>query len=715
MKIFVRKKQVKLKSSSVLEIKNKPDNNKNSRQSMKKRHVPIKVKLIMYFMIFAILPVSIVSLVSTNISTQIMKKTSGRLASEMVKQTAVNADYFITQVETSINNLGTNLSMTSGLINNFYSEDELISYEAERSINQQLVTVPTTDKNIKKVTLILSSEETFGSELSVDVEWVLSNKTIQDSNAFVWSKKSPENKDSMIVMKKIPYIFSNKELQDKVVVMVAEVSIHSIFNNMGSIQLLDKACLSLVSEERSVLFSTDEKLNELDKNVIKILNQKTKVGTKTDTKSSAVINDKQSTDGTGITDDKEIVNYSVLSNGWSIVMNLPESILTKELTDFNINVLALIGLFGLVAFVSGSIVAKNYTNPIIKLKKLMKLAEEGDLSVECEVKGNDETTEVCISFNQMLLNMRKLLGETKKVIVYTLDNSQLLKNSTQQSVQTIEQLTYTMNEIAQGNMHQAEDTQNSIVTMASLADSIQTVLEKIQNILKSNQLVGEQINIAKVDMELLNKSMITSTQIAKTISTSINELSNLSKNIEAIMNLVESISEESNLLALNASIEAARAGDAGKGFAVVANEVKKLADQSKASVVNVKEALNSIDTKTRETVELVDKSNEIFENQNQVLTKASNAFLHVFETLKLVDNELDVMNKQTVGMKVLKDNMVEKVDNIASVIEESAASTQEVCALSEGQKIATESLYELSNNLATTMVSLKDAIEKFTL
>lgn len=715
MKIFVRKKQVKLKSSNVLETRNKSDNNKNSRQSMKKHHVPIKVKLIMYFMIFAILPVSIVSLISTNISTQIMKKTSGRLASEMVKQTAVNADYFITQVETSINNLGTNLSMTSGLINSFYSEDELISYEAERSINQQLVTVPTTDKNIKKVTLILSSEETFGSELSVDVDGVLNNKTIQESNAFVWSKKSPENKDSMIVMKKIPYIFSNKELQDKVVVMVAEVSIHSIFKNMGSIQLLDKACLSLVSEEHSVLFSTDEKLNELDKNVIKILNQKTKVGTKTDTKSSAVINDKQITDDTGITDDKEIVNYSVLSNGWSIVMNLPESTLTKELTNFNLNVLALIGLFGLVAFVSGSIVAKNYTNPIIKLKKLMKLAEEGDLSVECEVMGNDETTEVCISFNQMLLNMRKLLGETKKVIVYTLDNSQLLKNSTQQSVQTIEQLTYTMNEIAQGNMHQAEDAQNSIVAMTSLADSIQTVLEKIQNILKSNQLVGEQINIAKVDMELLNKSMITSTQIAKTISTSINELSNLSKNIEVIMNLVESISEESNLLALNASIEAARAGDAGKGFAVVANEVKKLADQSKASVANVKEALNSIDTKTRETVELVDKSNEIFENQNQVLTKASNAFHHVFETLKLVDNELDDMNKQTVGMKVLKDNMVEKVDNIASVIEESAASTQEVCALSEGQKIATESLNELSNNLAATMVSLKDAIEKFTL
>lgn len=129
----------------------------NTKKRKKKgtRLFPIKRKLIIFFMLFAIVPVSIVSLISIRKSADIMKQTSQRLASEMVKQTAVNADYFIAQVETSINNLGTNLTMTSGLINKFYSKEDLTRYEAERSISQQLEAVPTTDKNIKKITLIL--------------------------------------------------------------------------------------------------------------------------------------------------------------------------------------------------------------------------------------------------------------------------------------------------------------------------------------------------------------------------------------------------------------------------------------------------------------------------------------------------------------------------------------------------------------------------------
>lgn len=89
--------------------------------------------------------------------------------------------------------------------------------------------------------------------------------------------------------------------------------------------------------------------------------------------------------------------------------------------------------------------------------------------------------------------------------------------------------------------------------------------------------------------------------------------------------------------------------------------------------------------------------------------------MRVFDTLKLIDSGLLGINEQANGMNVLKDNMVMKVDSIAASIEESAASTQEVCALSEGQKITTESLNRLSGELAATMESLKQGIDRFKL
>lgn len=722
MKIFHSDKSSKDFNFHIFDKKNHRNKSRKpipKKKELKKEKIlfPIKVKLIIFFMVFAILPVSIVSYISTAISTRIMKETSGQLTTEMVKQTAVNADYFISSVETAIDNLGTNLTMTSGLVNSIYAEDELTGYNAERSINQQLEAVPTTDKNIKSVTLILSGEETFGSALSISIEEIFNQDKILNTNDFTWQVKSGDKKDTMIVMKKFPYIFSNKELKEKVVIIVAEVSVKSIYKNISNIQLLEDACLNLIGKDNMILYSTNENITELSEDMLEIVSPRTEDIPQENSNSNSLVSkiEDNNADGIGITNENEIVNYSVLSNEWKIVMYMPERTLTKDLDNVITAVLILISIFAVIAFVSGNIVAGNYTKPIIKLKKLMKQAEEGDLTVQSEIKGNDETTRLCISFNQMLSNINRLLSDAHKAINYTLDSSQVLKNSTKQSVETIEQLTLTMNEIARGNMYQAEDTQNSIAAMSSLSNSIQQVLANVEAISDRNQMAQEQINITKGDMELLNNTMQSSIQVTKTMSVSIKELSDLSRNIEEIMDLVETISEESNLLALNASIEAARAGEAGRGFAVVAKEVKKLADQSKSSANNVKGTLNFIYKKIQETVDLVEESNEIFDKHNQVLSQAVNTFLRVFDTLKLIDSGLLGINEQANGMNVLKDNMVMKVDSIAASIEESAASTQEVCALSEGQKITTESLNRLSGELAATMESLKQGIDRFKL
>lgn len=357
--------------------------------------------------------------------------------------------------------------------------------------------------------------------------------------------------------------------------------------------------------------------------------------------------------------------------------------------------------------------AKSFSNPITRLMKLMKLAEEGDLTVTSPVKGNDETTQLCLSFNHMLLNINRQFKETKNAVRDTMEDSLVLRSSLRASLDAMQQLNLSICNISDGNLQQAEDNQDSIKAMTLLSDSIKEVTKNVASITGNNHIVQEKMEKANNDISLLLKGMQSSMEISDTVKQSIEQLRELTKSIHNIINYVDNISEETNLLALNATIEAARAGAAGKGFAVVAQEIHKLAEQSKKSTVSIKQVLTEIDKKTGNTVELVYRSNSIYESQNSSLKKTIDAFVLAFEALKMVDADLQKISGQTISMDELKKDMELKVESIAAITEETAASTQEVNALSTDQRDTSEKLFLLSDKLSSTMDSLKNSIERF--
>jgi methyl-accepting chemotaxis protein len=212
-----------------------------------------------------------------------------------------------------------------------------------------------------------------------------------------------------------------------------------------------------------------------------------------------------------------------------------------------------------------------------------------------------------------------------------------IKKYVEQSVETFEQLSRSINGIAEGTNHQAEDARESSVVMTNLSDSMQDVMHKTNTIFE---------NI---------------------------ELSGLTKSIEDIMKLVDGISGQTNLLALNASIEA----------------------------------------KTKDTVNLVEKSSEAFASQEEAVKQVYEIFYSLIDILKYMDLDLEQVNDKVKSMRTLKEEMVNKIDNIAIVTQESAASTQEVSALSEEQKTVIGNLYDLSNRLTFAMENLNATIQTF--
>jgi methyl-accepting chemotaxis protein len=239
------------------------------------------------------------------------------------------------------------------------------------------------------------------------------------------------------------------------------------------------------------------------------------------------------------------------------------------------------------------------------------------------------------------------------------------------------------------------------------------VLERTQLIFNKNKGAEEIIENATESMDLLNSSVSSSINFSHVINDRILELSALNNTIEDIIMLVDSISEQTDLLALNAAIEAARAGEVGKGFAVVAQEVRRLAEQSKASTANVRRTLEIIKDKTSDVVRLVEESDDIFNKQELCVKKAQEAFAYVINNLKNMSVDIEEINLKMRQMEGLREETTNKIGNIATVSEEFAACTQEANMISEEQKTVVENLYDLSDKLARSVEMLNHTIQEF--
>lgn len=152
--------------------------------------------------------------------------------------------------------------------------------------------------------------------------------------------------------------------------------------------------------------------------------------------------------------------------------------------------------------------------------------------------------------------------------------------------------------------------------------------------------------------------------------------------IRTITDLISSISEQTNLLSLNAAIESARAGEAGKGFAVVADEIRKLAVRSKESTDGIIRIINDLYERTDKTVEAMLKLREVNEEQNALVSRTMEIFTGINQKMNEVRESVDRVNDKVGKILEANNRMVESINEISAVSEQVTASAEEACALS---------------------------------
>ena len=408
-----------------------------------------------------------------------------------------------------------------------------------------------------------------------------------------------------------------------------------------------------------------------------------------------------------------LVSVKETENEWTVAVSTSKSYLMKEIQNVIYLVYFIILGFMLLSVLVSMFLARSMTKPINKIVAIMKEAEKGDLTYRADYLYKNEVGQLGHSFNHMIDNMTLMIRENKKASTYAVNSANDLKRISAESASATDQIASAIDEVAKGAVSQVDYSERTNREMKELSSEINEVagnMVKVSAITETTKKLSSQ-SIETIK-ELTEKNKEMGTNIGEVDST-MDQLNVEIAQIKDIVKMIKSVSEETNLLSLNASIEAARAGAAGRGFSVVAKEIRKLADQTKSSSMRIETVIASILTQTKKSVELVKTTIALFNDQSTSIHDTQQAFENILDGTNSIIHEIDYIEASIGKINLNKEKVEHAINEMVDVAEVSSATTQEVTATTEEQAAAAEELGDLASSLSQTIVELENTINKF--
>lgn len=405
--------------------------------------------------------------------------------------------------------------------------------------------------------------------------------------------------------------------------------------------------------------------------------------------------------------------HKIGNTGLTICGLVPKASFMQQANVIRFTTIIMVVLASLVAVTIGFIISNGIRVTLQRINHRLQKISQGDLTVDISVKRSDELAVLAGNIAETLTNMRALILKVSDVSNLVSDSAANVMNMTDTLSASSNNITQAVDEIGNGIEGQAQDAQNCLTRMDELSAKITAVYENLGEIEKLMDGMKELVGNGITTMEKLTKQSEATNNITRNVVLNIGALETKTQAISEIIQVINDISDQTNLLSLNASIEAARAGDAGRGFAIVASEIRNLANRSVNAANEIKDVIDEITKQTAETVGTAKEAESVVSQQNVAVAMTISAFRNMNNGIESLITNLAVIDTNMKNMEEAREGTLSAVENISAISEETLATSTSIENTVYEQSKSVATLEAAAGEMSDNAKELKEAINIF--
>lgn len=480
-------------------------------------------------------------------------------------------------------------------------------------------------------------------------------------------------------------------------------------NNLSGVKLegMDSAYMYVVQNDGTMLYHpTKEKVGQPVENaVIKGVVQQLQDGKKPGT---AVVE----YDFNGTT---KYSAYTILNNENILVLTADESEALAGITTVTGVAVGISAIVVLLAIIICFILGRRLMSPLVKVSTIIEEIANGDINADFGMvkESNDEIGLIIEKMKELTQSLGNIVGKIRNSSDTMSANSYELNDTSSQTLAANNEISKAVEDVAEGSTGMAASISKineNLLEMSNETKDINESVNEIRNqtvaVQDSSKIMNDKIKSMQNSSQKMDEGISAISKRIETVNTTVDKVSN-------IVSVIEEISSETNLLSLNASIEAARAGDAGKGFAVVAQEIRVLSDNTNTELENIKQIISSLVEECRYCVQASGTIVEDNAKQKEEIKAVLDEFGSLDEQIQKTAEKADEIEELVTAMIELNDDITKSSNSLTDVSAANAAATEEMNANIEELNAMMHGVSEMAGHMNNESDGLKEALSFF--
>lgn len=407
--------------------------------------------------------------------------------------------------------------------------------------------------------------------------------------------------------------------------------------------------------------------------------------------------------------------YTILNNENILVLTADESEALSGITTVTAASVGISTIVVLIAIIISFIMGRRLMRPLVKVSAIIEDVANGNIDADFSVvkESNDEIGLIIEKMKELTQSLGSIVGRIRNSSDTMSSNSYELNDTSSQTLAANNEISKAVEDVAEGSTGMAASISKineNLLEMSNETKDINASVDEIKNqtaaVQDSSKIMNDKIKSMQDSSRKMDDGISAISKRIETVNTTVDKVSN-------IVSVIEEISSETNLLSLNASIEAARAGDAGKGFAVVAQEIRVLSDNTNTELENIKQIISSLVEECRYCVQASCTIVEDNAKQKEEIRAVLDEFSELDEQIQKTAEKADEIEELVTAMIELNDDITKSSNSLTDVSAANAAATEEMNANIEELNAMMHGVAEMAGHMNDESDGLKEALSFF--